>query len=162
MSEHPQNEYLKAKIMTANPQQLQTMLYDGAIRFCEQARQAISDGDIATTHARVVRAQRIVVELSSSMNVEVSPELCGKLASLYNYVYRLLVDANLKMDVTKIDEALGLLQHIRETWQMALEKIRAEASPASADANDLAPPPVADPAASDGLSAPGGILSVEG
>lgn len=163
MSESPHNEYLKAKVMTATPVQLQSMLYDGAIRFCEQARQAIIDGDIATTHARAVRAQRIVVELSSTMNVAVNPELCGKLASLYNYVYRLLVDANLKMDTAKIDEALSLLHHIRETWEMALAKLKDDAAAPPADTADEAPaPPPAATTGADGLSSPGGILSVEG
>ena len=150
MSDSPLNEYLKAKIMTATPQQLQTMLYDGAIRFCEQARQAMLDKDIPTTHERIVRAQRIVVELSTTMNAEVNPELCGRLAGLYTYVYRLLVDANVQRDPAKIDEALGLLQHIRETWLMALSKLRQDAATAEL-------PPAAGP---PGL--PGGILSIEG
>jgi len=157
MSDSPLNEYLKAKIMTATPQQLQTMLYDGAIRFCEQARQAMLDKDIPTTYERIVRAQRIVVELSATMNVEVNPELCGRLASLYTYVYRLLVDANVQRDPAKIDEALGLLQHIRETWQMALNKLRADGAGGGGDAesSERAPGP-------DATSLPGGILSVEG
>ncbi|MFW6154595.1 MAG: flagellar export chaperone FliS [Planctomycetota bacterium] len=156
MSDSPLNEYLKAKIMTATPQQLQTMLYDGAIRFCEQARQAMLEEDIPTTHERIVRAQRIVVELSSTMNAEVNPELCGRLASLYTYVYRLLVDANVQRDPAKIDEALGLLQHIRETWLMALNKLREDAA-----MGDETPAP-APPAAPEATGGPGGILSIEG
>ena len=155
MSDSPLNEYLKAKIMTATPQQLQTMLYDGAIRFCEQARQAMLDKDIPTTHERIVRAQRIVVELSATMNVQANPDLCGRLASLYTYVYRLLVDANIQRDPSKIDEALGLLQHIRETWLMALNKLRQDAA-----ADEARPGAAAQPAGAAGL--PGGILSIEG
>ena len=156
MSDSPLNEYLKAKIMTATPQQLQTMLYDGAIRFCEQARQAMLDKDIPTTHERIVRAQRIVVELSATMNVQANPDLCGRLASLYTYVYRLLVDANIQRDPSKIDEALGLLQHIRETWLIALNKLRQDA----AAAGDSGTGAAAQPAGAAGL--PGGILSIEG
>jgi len=124
MNDPQQNEYLKAKIMTASAEQLQMMLYDGAIRFCEQAKQAIQDKDVPTTHDRLTRAQRIVMELSSSLKPQVDQQLCGKLASLYNYVYRLLVDANLKRDVQKVEEALKLLNYQRETWSMALERIR--------------------------------------
>ncbi len=156
MSDSPLNEYLKAKIMTATPQQLQTMLYDGAIRFCEQARQAMLDKDIPTTHERIVRAQRIVVELSTTMNAEVNPELCGRLASLYTYVYRLLVDANVQRDPSKIDEALSLLQHIRETWLMALSKLRENA------ATGDPPAAIETPSGADASGSPGGILSIEG
>ncbi len=159
MSENPQNEYLKAKIMTATPQQLQTMLYDGAIRFCEQAKQAIIDGDIPTTHARFVRGKRIVVELSGGLNPEMDPELCSKMAGLYNYVYRLLVDASVQRDASKIDEALGLLHHMRETWLMAMEKVREQVNPAPAAA--AAGQPIHDTPMNDTPMA-GGMLSVEG
>ena len=37
----PINQYQKTKILTASPEQLQLMLYDGVIRFCEQARETI-------------------------------------------------------------------------------------------------------------------------
>ena len=173
MNDKPQNEYLRAKIMTATPQQLQTMLYDGAIRFCEQARAAIAQRDIATTHARIIRAQRIMIELTGGLRTELEPEICSRMASLYNYIYRLLIDAHLNLDLAKIDEALRLLQHIRETWLMALERARQE-NAAGSPLSDMAalaaelpdypgrpaaggPGPQRDPQAT-----PGGILSIEG
>ncbi len=161
MSEKPVAEYLKAKIMTATPEQLHTMLFDGAIRFCEQAKGAIAAGDISVTHDRMLRAQRIVLELSSSMKVEMNPELCGKLSSLYNYVYRLLIDANLNKDAAKVTEALRLLHYQRDTWLLALEKLAAERTAAAGAAalTDEPPEPPAHPA----LDTPaGGRLSVEG
>ena len=169
MSNKPQKEYLKAKIMTAGPEQLQTMLYDGAVRFCEQGRQAIQDKDIPTTHDRLMRAQRIVLELSSGLKTEVNPELCGKLASLYNYVYRLLVDANLKRDLQKLDEALDLLRYQRETWSMALEKLRQEKMK-QAEPADRGPRKIESDRPSDSTAGKpagnehlvGGTLSIEG
>jgi flagellar secretion chaperone FliS len=178
MSDRPQNEYLRAKIMTASPQQLQTMLYDGAIRFCEQARAAMETHDVAATHDRLLRAQKIVLELSTSMKIELAPEMCRKLVSLYNYVYRLLITANLNKDLAKLDEAINLLRYQRETWLMALESLR---RPASAASEAAAPSAVAPEAAAKtataaaapssktpakgGAAAPagaGGILSIEG
>lgn len=152
MSDRPQNEYLRAKIMTASPEQLQTMLYDGAIRFAEQGRAAMEARDIPATHDRLIRAQNIVLELSTSLKVEAAPELCSKLASLYNYVYRLLVEANLTKEIAKVDEALGLLRYQRETWLMALETLRRSAAPtatlpAAAQAPPKTYPPAAGPAA---------------
>jgi len=167
MSEKPVNEYLKAKIMTATPQQLQTMLFDGAIRFCEQAKGTIAAGDISATHDRLLRAQRIVLELSSNMKVEMNPELHGRLSSLYNYVYRLLIDANLNKDVAKVTEALGLLHYQRETWQLALEKVATERADALTALNDDADDEPLAAADADTPQAaleapPGGRLSVEG
>lgn len=126
MTDRPENEYLKSQIMTASPERLQMLLYDGAIRFCEQARSAMQAHDVPVVHDRLLRAQRIILELSGGLRTEVNPELCGKLASLYNYVYRLLIDANLHKEVAKLDEALELLHYQRETWQLVLQKLREE------------------------------------
>jgi len=163
--ETPQNEYLRAKIMTARPEQLQAMLYDGAIRFTKQAREAMTAADVGATHDRLLRAQRIVLELSAGLRREVNPELCSKMAGLYNYVYRLLVDANLQKDLAKVDEALELLQYQRETWQLLMERLH-ESPPASqssvqAPAGGAAPAP-AEPIDGAAADIVGGRLSVEG
>lgn len=161
MVDRPENEYLKSQIMTASPERLQMLLYDGAIRFCDQAREAMQAEDSTVTHDRMLRAQRIILELSSSLRMEMNPELCGKLASLYNYVYRLLVDANVHKDLAKLDEALELLHYQRETWQMVLEKLREErmGTAPAAPAPSAAPRPAAG-AMPEGLL--GGRLSLEG
>lgn len=154
MADRPQNEYLKAQIMTASPEQLQMMLYNGAIRFAEQARQAIVEGDIAAMHDRLIRAQRIVMELAGGLKTDVDPGLCGKLASLYNYVYRLLVDANFHRTVEPLDEALELLHYQRDTWQLLIEKLREERSGAV---------PAPRPSADRSANAPaGGTLCLDG
>lgn len=172
MTDNPQDQYLKAKIMTATSEQLQAMLYDGAIRFCEQAKHAMQAKNIPDTHDRLVRAQRIVLELSSSLRTDVDPELCGKLTSLYNYVYRLLIDANINRDVGKVDEALQLLHYQRDTWTMAMEELRrqqADPSPSrperpaarnDADNSRAASQATTPPPAGDELI--GGTLSIEG
>lgn len=155
MSDKPQNEYLKAKIMTASPEQLQMMLYDGAIRFCEQARQAIEANDIPTTHDRLLRAQRIVMELTNGLKNEVNPQLCSKLAGLYNYVYRLLVDANFHRKIEPLDEAMKLLRYQRDTWQMVVEKVRQEkALQAGASASPEEPTVEAAPQPSASVTRP--------
>lgn len=143
MAERPQNEYLKSQIMTASPEQLQMMLYDGAIRFCDQAKAAMQARDVPATHDRLLRAQRIILELSGSLRVEVNPELCGRLASLYNYVYRLLIDANVNKDLAKLEEAMELLRYQRETWQMVLTRLREERT---SQADSRSAPPVRPPA----------------
>src|SRR5215207_1388828 len=85
--------YLRAKVLTATPEQLQLMLYDGAIRFGEQARLALEQKKHEQSYELISRTQKIIAEMTASLKHDVSPELCGKLASLYNYVYRKLVEA---------------------------------------------------------------------
>src|SRR3990170_2352042 len=105
------NPYLKTKIMTASPEELRLMLYDGAIRFCHQGRTALAAGDLESSYHSLMRAQKIVLELSTSLNPKIDRELCDKLAALYPYIYRLLVDANMHRRTEPIDEAVKLLQY---------------------------------------------------
>src|ERR1051326_5956322 len=104
----PSQEYLKTKVMTASPEMLTLMLWDGAIRFAEQGKDAIVRKEIENSYKALVRAQRIITELTSNLRHEVNPDLCGKLAGLYNFIYRRLVDANIQKDPKLVDDALEI------------------------------------------------------
>ena len=115
--------YLRTKVLTATPEQLQLMLFDGAIRFGQQARQALADKNFEQSYTLISRVQKIVTELNSSLKHDVSPELCGKLAALYNYAYRKLIEASIEHKPEALDEALKVLGYQRETWAMLLQKL---------------------------------------
>lgn len=119
-------EYLKTKVLTASPEQLQLMLYDGAIRFCEQARTAIQDKKVEESYNLINRAEKIVLELFNSMREEIAPETCANMRGLYMFCYDRLVRANMKKDLTSLDEALRILRHVRESWLMLMEKLKKE------------------------------------
>ena len=119
---NPINPYLKTKIMTASPEELRLMLYEGAIKFCRVARESLEAEDFEGSYHALMRSQKIVLELSTSLNHDVAPELCDKLAALYTYIYRLLVDANMQREIAPIDEAIKLLDYERETWKMLMHK----------------------------------------
>ncbi|MCL2645976.1 MAG: flagellar export chaperone FliS [Phycisphaerales bacterium] len=122
----PSQEYLKTKVMTASPEMLTLMLWDGAIRFAEQGKDAVLKKDIEGSYKALVRSQRIIMELNSSLKHSVNPDLCSKLASLYNFIHRRLVDANLKKDPHLIDDALEIMRHQRETWAMLIDQLTKE------------------------------------
>jgi len=123
MSNPAAQTYLRTKVLTATPEQLQLMLYDGAIRFSEQARAALEKKDFETSFTLLTRAQKIIAEMVSSLKHDVSPQLCGKLASLYNFVYRKLIEANIEHTLQPLDEALTILRYQRETWVMLLDQL---------------------------------------
>ncbi len=126
MTQDHSGEYLRNAVMTASPEQLHLMLYDGAIRFCRQAKEALSRKDLETSCEKLLRAQRIVVELQNGLKPEVDAALCDNMARLYSFVYKCLVDANLNRDAEAVDAALRVLEHQRETWQLLMEKLRTE------------------------------------
>lgn len=98
------------------------MLYDGALKFARQAGEALAAGKVEAAYHGLMRSQKIVLELSSSLNHSVDPVLCEKLAALYTYIYRLLVDGCMDRDRAKIDEAVRLLAFERETWVLLMQK----------------------------------------
>src|SRR5438132_14062675 len=103
-------QYLRTKVLTATPEQLQLMLYDGALRFGEQAKLALQQKNYEESYNLISRIQKILTELTSSLKHDLYPELCAKLAALYNYAYRQLIEANLHHDLRAIDEALEVLR----------------------------------------------------
>jgi flagellar protein FliS len=142
MSQIAQNaqNYLRTKIFTATPEQLQLMLYDGAIRFAEQAKMALEKKNYEESYNLISRTQKIIAELASGLKHDIAPDLCGKLASLYNFVYRKLIDANIKHEIPAIDEALRILKYQRETWAMLLNQLGKQKAAAAATRIDMPSP----------------------
>ncbi len=135
MSLEPANPYLRSAVLTAPPEQLQLMLYDGAIRFTAQARDAMHEKRLDLSCELLLRAQRIVLELQNGLRRDVNPELCDQLSALHQFVYRRLIDANSARDLEAVDDALRILTHQRETWALLVERLR----PRPADAAGSTP-----------------------
>ena len=125
MNPNPQaaQNYLRMRVMTATPEQLQMLLYDGAIRFAEQAKAALLERNFEKSYNSISRVQKILTEMSCTLKHDVFPELCGKLASLYSFAYRKLIDANINHSVESVDEALNVLRYQRETWALLLDHL---------------------------------------
>ena len=130
MSIAPQRQYLENKVLMASREDLLLMLFDGAIRFAEQAWPRLEAKEYPEYCALLVKAQDVVRELMVSMKrEELGEDLYGNLMNLYQFILSRLVKANLKKDRKLIDEALKILIHLRETWAQAIEKDRREKFP---------------------------------
>src|SRR5438552_729750 len=140
MSQQAAANYLRTKVLTATPEQLQLMLYDGAIRFSEQAKVSLAKKDFEQSYTAISRAQKIITELSCSLKHDLAPELCGKLSSLYNFVYRKLLEANIEHNVESIDDALSILRYQRQTWAMLLEELGKKKAAQAAAGIDMPSP----------------------
>ncbi len=123
MSTTLENSYLRDAVMTATPEQLQLMLYDGAIRYCNQAHDAIGRKDFETSFEKLTRAQNIMLEMQNGLRYDINEELCKRVSSVYTFIYRKLLDANIHRNASDIDDALRVLQVERETWQLLVDKV---------------------------------------
>ncbi len=140
MNSQVATNYLRTKILTATPEQLQMMLYDGAIRFCEQARMALQDKNWELSYSLISRVQKIITEMNCSLRHDVSPDLCGKLAALYNFAYRKLIEANIEHKIESLDDALGVLRYQRDTWALLLDQLGKQKAANVANKLDLPAP----------------------
>ncbi|HEV8291518.1 MAG TPA: flagellar export chaperone FliS [Tepidisphaeraceae bacterium] len=140
MTAQAANQYLRTKVLTATPEQLQMMLFDGGLRFCEQARAALVAKNFEQSYDLISRVQKILLELSCSLKHDVLPDLCGKLAALYNYAYRKLIEANVRHDLASLDQAINILKYQRETWAMLLNQLGKQKAAAVARNLDVPEP----------------------
>ena len=116
----PANQYLANKVMTASPQELTLMLYDGAIKFCTRAINNIENAEIEEAHKSLIKAQNIIEEFMIVVDRKI--EVGNNLFLMYDYMYRRLVEANLKKDTAIVDEVIHLIRELRDAWKIAMDK----------------------------------------
>jgi flagellar protein FliS len=132
--------YLRTRVLTATPEQLQLMLYDGAIRFCEQARPALEKRDWETTYNTISKAQKIITQLTCTLKHDVHPEMCDRLSSLYTYVHRKLTEASVDHTIESLDDALAILRYQRETWAILMDQLSKQKAATIARKMDIPAP----------------------
>lgn len=108
--------YKQQSIMTAPPERLVVMLYDGAIRFFFQAAAAMREDALATAAERLDRGEAIVDHLLQTLDMEQGGEIAQRLEGIYVFSKRLLMEARLERDADKIDLVRGYLTELREAW----------------------------------------------
>jgi flagellar protein FliS len=109
--------YRENGVLTQSRGQLVVMLYEGAIKFLEEAIPAIEKNDYAEKGRLIGKAMDIVAELDSSLDFGASEELCTNLRSLYDFMQRHLFQANLKCDVQAVRDVIKLLDDLNQAWR---------------------------------------------
>ncbi len=115
------NQYLKTQIETASREQLVVMLFDGIIRFTDQARKAIEEKNIEDSHHALMRAQAIIMELLCTINKEKGGDLAKNLMSLHAYAFNCLIKCNMSKEASYIDEVQKIYRELRTAWVTAMD-----------------------------------------
>ena len=116
------NIYKQNSVNMASSQQLLLMLLDGAVKYTKIARMAILNKDIARAHKELVRVQDIFLELMITMDK--NTKYMEDLYNIYDFIKNELVKANIKKDITIIDNTLSLIEEIRDMWYEVDKKIK--------------------------------------
>ena len=112
--------YKSQSVQTASPGKLVLMLFDGYLRFTTAAVNSFEETDLTKKNEGInnnlIKAQNIVTELQSSLDMSVPGELPGTLYRLYDYVLHQLQQANLQKKPEPIAEADKVIAELREAW----------------------------------------------
>jgi flagellar protein FliS len=117
--------YEQLQVGSASPNKLLFMLYEGAIRFLDEAARHMAARKYEAQSDRIQRTQRILTELASSLDMEVGGELAHSLRTLYAYLHGRLTEANVRSDPALLREVRDSLADLLDTWKEADRACRA-------------------------------------
>ncbi|GGI16503.1 flagellar export chaperone FliS [Gottfriedia solisilvae] len=116
---NPYEQYQQNSVNTASPGELTLMLYNGCLKFIHLAKGAIAQKNFAERNKNILRAQDIIQELMVTLDME--QEVSQNLMQLYDYLNRQLIQANIKNDVTILEEVEGFVTEFRDTWKEVIQ-----------------------------------------
>lgn len=116
---NPYNKYKTNAVFTATPEELILMLYDGAVKFCNQAKTAIETKDYMKANELIQKSKAIIRELQCSLKKDY--EISEQFNALYEYIFKRLTEANIYKDNEILEEALKLIRQMRDTWKEAMK-----------------------------------------
>ena len=135
--------YLESRVLSADPIELVHMLYQACIESVRNARVHLSERRIMERSQAINRACEITFELSAALDFERGGDFSQRLAALYDYMRRQLIEANLKQADAPLAEVLGLLTTLAEAWE-AIRPAEPAPEPAAEAPGSWAQPAMAE------------------
>ena len=116
--------YRQQQVMTATPEALTLMLYNGAIKFINESIESSKKKEYEKANTSCIKAQNIISEFRLTLKMEY--EISKNLLALYNYAYDRLVEGNMNEDISKLEEAKDILSELRDAWAQAMKAVKNE------------------------------------
>lgn len=114
---HAADAYRRTQAQAGTPLELVVMLYDGALRFLREARDAMDRRDVRARHAALDRVFAIVGHLQSTLDMQQGGAVAAELDRLYGYMNERLLDGAARNDPAALAEVGALLTTLRDAWQ---------------------------------------------
>lgn len=118
------NSYKQNAIMTASPEELTLMLYDGAVKFMNIAKEKMKGKDVEAIHSSLIRAQDIISELDVTLDMQY--EVSKTYRNLYQFIEEKLLEANIQKAPEPLDEAIRVTTMMRDLWKDTIKAYREE------------------------------------
>mgnify|MGYP000943702767 CR=1 FL=1 len=122
MSTNALQTYKQVQVSTASEGELVLMLFDGAIRFANQALSCLKQSDLAGANDKLLKAQDVVYELILALDLETG-EVAQNLYRLYMFINRTLVQANVTKDPELVQQAVRLMTELRTMWHEVVAQV---------------------------------------
>lgn len=119
---NPYKAYKENSVTQSTPGELTLMLYNGCLKFLNQAKKGIETNNIELKNTNIQKAQNILRELM--VTLDMSQSVSESMASLYDYMITQLIEANIKNDAVILDEVYGLTTEFRDTWKQVIQTNR--------------------------------------
>lgn len=116
---NPYATYKNNSVNTSTPGELTLMLYNGCLKFIEQAKRALVDNKVEERNTAVQKAQAIITELM--LTLDTSIPVAKNMLILYEFANSRLVDGNIKNDAALFEEAAGIIKEFRDTWKQVIQ-----------------------------------------
>ncbi len=114
--------YQNNKINTATPAELTLMLYEGAIKFCNIAKAGLDEKNITKTNNNILKAENIITHLRTTLDF--AYPVAQEFEKVYLYIYNGLVESNIKKDGEKLEEIIGTIREMRDTWKEVMYRAK--------------------------------------
>lgn len=111
-----EDEYLKARVLTASPYRLHLMVIDETIKRVQRVANALDESDFELSNTHCASARESLNELLAGLRTDSAPNLIPLVQDYFLHIQKNLHLADLKQDLEAARNALELLRSYRETW----------------------------------------------
>jgi len=115
-------DYRRTSVVTADPKRLVLMCYEGAMDNLKLVKQKLIEKDYEAKSKALIKAQDIINELLCSLDFEKGGSIAKNLDSLYNYMLRRIIHADVNKDVSALNQVLGMLNELKFAWEEVFYK----------------------------------------
>jgi len=116
---NPYNAYQQNSVTQSTPAELTLLMYNGCLKFLNQAKKGIEKEDIELKNTNIQKAQNILRELMVTLDMSIP--ISESMQALYEYMINRLVEANIQNDSAVIDEIVVYLKDFRDTWKQVIQ-----------------------------------------
>ena len=116
---NPYATYQNNSVNTSTPGELTLMLYNGCLKFIQQAKKGLEEGNIEEKNKSIQKAQAIISELM--LTLDTSYPVAKNMLILYEFANSRLIDGNIKNDGALFDEASAIIMEFRDTWKQVIQ-----------------------------------------